>query len=506
MDGTYPPLWQTQFSTELQQQAATCQRCRQLYKDYQERFDKPGSGLHVSHRTPLDLALVCPLCEFIYSVSKREGINNPALRFEEVGSTQPLLDRVNDVETVSKVTWHGLSVKGSKACIAPILGIGSASANDGALSGRFLKSELDLNLLRSWTSLCESHHGAKCRSPPFDEIHAQAIKLRMVDLEQNCVVAAPPHCRYAALSYVWGEGDRLLLMSSTSGTLEKPGGLSGQHCSIPRTFSEAMILARQLGFTYLWIDALCIMQDDTVELGKQLSSMDRVYGCAALTIVSDASSIHVGIPGVRAQSRKPEQLQYRGQHIKLLALQNGPFSDLNLSPWSRRAWTFQEEVLSKSVLVLAHDQAYYLCRSAVYREDLVCESTELSVVPADLGSMKKAERWQFRQVEQDFDKDELFLHRLELFTKRNLTYKGDALNAFAGVIASLFPCHFGLPKHLFAEAILWTFKLRSTIGARNTNFPSWSWAGWNFGKTGVVGGSWFMPRHAFHYQEAPQTM
>ncbi|KAK5124900.1 hypothetical protein LTR85_001090 [Meristemomyces frigidus] len=123
----------------------------------------------------------------------------------------------------------------------------------------------------------------------------------------------------------------------------------------------------------------------------------------------------------------------------------------------------------------------------------------MAVVAAGFGNNKQAERWQFRQIEHEVDRDELFLHRVELFTKRNLTFPGDALKAFAGAAAALFPFHFGLPKHLFTAAMNWTFRLRSRMGARNNAFPSWSWAGWTFGETGVVGGEWFMPRSAVHY-------
>ncbi|KAK4979638.1 hypothetical protein LTR28_003518 [Elasticomyces elasticus] len=260
-----------------------------------------------------------------------------------------------------------------------------------------------------------------------------------------------------------------------------------------------MGIARRLGFSYLWIDAICIKQDDPPEMTKQMGFMDKIYACAELTIVSDASSVHAGIPGFQEGSRRPAQLSYRGDHIDLIALQTGPFIDPSLSPWSRRAWTFQEDVLSRALLVLAHDQAYYMCRSALYREDLVCESTTINVVPDGSGNDKEAERWQFRQVEADVDPDELFIHRLERFTKRNLTFPEDAIKAFAGVLVSLYPCHFGLPRHIFTATMNWTFRLRPRMAARNSNFPSWTWAGWTFGEAGVVGGAWFMPRHAVHY-------
>lgn len=376
------------------------------------------------------------------------------------------------------------------------------NAHDELFTGRLLSPELNLDLPTLWLGLCENNHGPKCQPSYFDPAHAREIGLRMVDVERECVVLASAACRYAALSYVWGEGgdrSRFLLTDSTSWRLGRPGGLSSGYPDTPRTFVEAITLVRRLGFAYLWIDAVCIKQDDKIEMAKQMNCMDMIYACAALTVASDASSAHAGIPGVCARSRDPKQLLYRGEHIDLIAPQNGPFHDLGQSPWSRRAWTFQEDVLSKALLVLAHDQAYYLCRSAAYREDLVTESTKLNVVPTGFGNDKQAERWQFRQVEGDIDQDELFLHRVELFTKRNLTYQQDALNAFAGVSASLFPCHFGLPNHLFTAIMNWTFRLRSRVGARNTSFPSWSWAGWKFGETGVVGGEWFIPRHAAHY-------
>lgn len=59
---------------------------------------------------------------------------------------------------------------------------------------------------------------------------------------------------------------------------------------IPKTFSDAMLMAQSLGIPYVWIDALCIVQDDDEEWQKEAACMGKIYEGSHLTICAAQSA------------------------------------------------------------------------------------------------------------------------------------------------------------------------------------------------------------------------
>jgi Heterokaryon incompatibility protein (HET) len=107
---------------------------------------------------------------------------------------------------------------------------------------------------------------------------------------------------FVALSYVWGENTQSLLLTranENSLVRERPGGSTFELENLPKTVADALTLVRMLGIRYLWVDALCIVQDSDHDKQVQISSMGEIYQNAALTIVAaraeDATS---SLPGV----------------------------------------------------------------------------------------------------------------------------------------------------------------------------------------------------------------
>jgi hypothetical protein len=89
------------------------------------------------------------------------------------------------------------------------------------------------------------------------------------------------------------------------------GGLSG--IEFPRTIRDAMTLVDDRGERYLWVDAVCIIQDDPVDQGGQIGVMNTIYGASWLTIVAAAGyDAHVGLPRAR---HDPEARELR-QHLE----------------------------------------------------------------------------------------------------------------------------------------------------------------------------------------------
>ena len=85
----------------------------------------------------------------------------------------------------------------------------------------------------------------------------------------------PPDTMYLTLSHRWGSPPSILLTAKTSFLLTgdiAPYLLKSDNASV---FRHAIHVNRALGFRYLWIDALCIMQDDHQEKTAEIMQMDE---------------------------------------------------------------------------------------------------------------------------------------------------------------------------------------------------------------------------------------
>lgn len=128
----------------------------------------------------------------------------------------------------------------------------------------------------------------------------------LIDLQKDCLVDARAGHRYAALSYVWGDSNHFLLEQHAVKKLRAPGSLSS--LPIPLTVRDAMTATKAIGLRYLWVDALCIVQDDDAIKTKVVAYMHHVYGGAAVTIVAaDSAHADAGLPGVRSGTRRLRQ-------------------------------------------------------------------------------------------------------------------------------------------------------------------------------------------------------
>ncbi|PMD22273.1 hypothetical protein NA56DRAFT_541286, partial [Hyaloscypha hepaticicola] len=91
---------------------------------------------------------------------------------------------------------------------------------------------------------------------------------------------------YAALSYVWGDWIYPKLDNSTITKYSSEGALAPKSVNLPQAIVDAMEVARRIGLKYLWVDALCIKQDDAGEKATQIAQMDKIYANAVVTIVA----------------------------------------------------------------------------------------------------------------------------------------------------------------------------------------------------------------------------
>lgn len=202
-----------------------------------------------------------------------------------------------------------------------------------------LKGVVDHSFFRDGIEACQKHHG-KCRVGN----HRKIAGLQLIDCQKREVVCAPPDCKYAALSYVWGS-------SSTQ--------VDDLH-NLPRTIEDALVVAQNLGFQYIRIDRYCIDQDNKREKHTQIQQMGLIYGQAEVTIIAAAGrNPEHGLPGVT--TARAENTLFEFEQHRLRPLWQSSESLVSQSAWMTRAWTYQEFILSRRRLFFTGQHVFLEC-------------------------------------------------------------------------------------------------------------------------------------------------
>lgn len=212
-----------------------------------------------------------------------------------------------------------------------------------------------------------------------------------------------PHVKYAALSYCWGSPEGTSIMKTTKQTRKtyEVEGISEQ--DMPATFIDAISVARKLGIQYLWIDALCIIQDDLEDWEAESSRMSDVFMNSYVTICAAASSsssesflVQPPKEVLTLRFRSSLDSDISGTYsIFLEGHRSGVFvDDLDIRDrkWRTRGWIWQEEVLSTRSLIFGQNLVQFRCHGQA-----TMESGKASLLPSahiqgiiDLGFWKGA--------------------------------------------------------------------------------------------------------------------
>lgn len=153
-----------------------------------------------------------------------------------------------------------------------------------------------------WLKKCALEHGEQFRRPFGLDSSSLGRPNLLIDVRKKCLVAAEPIHHYACLSYVWGGASTLKTGRDNLDSLMETNSLDICRNEIPRTIRDAIGLVDQLGIPYLWVDALCIIQDDAESKHDQIRAMAGIYANAFVTIIAgngwDANYGLRGIQGV----------------------------------------------------------------------------------------------------------------------------------------------------------------------------------------------------------------
>ncbi|KAF2462561.1 HET-domain-containing protein [Lindgomyces ingoldianus] len=368
---------------------------------------------------------------------------------------------------------------------------------------------ISIERINHWIRDCGFTHQSTCTESQLGNSEAPA-EVMFIDVQRNCLV--PGHTNqfqiYVALSYVWGQ--QLNIFQTTRANLRillQQGSLLNAWDRIPATIQDAIILIRSLDIRYLWVDRLCIVQDDEASIEGNIAQMASIYARSYFTIIATEGDSGTGISGVQGGSKPRcigqelvefddlcflaiERYEFWGDEDALTQEVHfrGAYEIEQKRSWHKRAWTFQERVVSRRCLVFNNDTVYWECGGGIWSELL----SSPHILARDLTSHNRKFGGPQWRITQKLWPDAAHYFRLcAQFSKRQLTYAGDALKAFSAIIHTFAPSFpggffYALPEFLLDLSLLWTFVVPHN--KRREMFPSWSWIAWEdqgYGDSGI---------------------
>ncbi|PVH69309.1 HET-domain-containing protein, partial [Cadophora sp. DSE1049] len=286
--------------------------------------------------------------------------------------------------------------------------------------------------------------------------------------------------RYAALSHCWG------IVPTLTTTLTNLEALSRKitMAQIPRTFQDAIKISKRLGFEYLWIDSLCIIQDSEEDWLKESVKMIEYYRNAYLTIsVLDSPDSHHGILNSRDYIPSAKLSSEANLYLReKLREQREVLKDALLSS---RAWALQERLLSTRILHYSSKEMFWECQTCSARES----STEEISGGVDPDSVTVSEGDDFKRILSYISQTTSAAQKMQVmstwyrivtqYSRKDLTRDSDKLPAISGIASAVKEITgYTYLAGIWGEdpkGLLW-FSDGSLTPNTAYRGPSWSWA------------------------------
>ena len=322
--------------------------------------------------------------------------------------------------------------------------------------------------------------------------------------------------RYVALSYCWG-GDQSNKLTEDNQDLYKKN-IPWE--TLPKTIQDAAKTVQALGFRYIWIDSMCIVQDSKEDKEAEISQMTKIYAHATLTVVNKRGDrVTEGFLHPRTLPSGTSSFQFEaenGQTYRLTLFFEDAYDQEENIAINTRGWTLQEHLLSRRRLIVGTWSTEWHCR----REDDDHEDDDhrdgwipshrvgpSAGIPITKSGGSWAGRGPFESKEaesvytSDFLDAAMFfsvnpgypsgqlekyvVHSswegiVESYTLRSVTESQDRIFAISGIaerFASFIPKRYiaGLWEDMMPASLFWSNLHQPTDRPAQYRGPSWSW-------------------------------
>ncbi|KAH6644466.1 heterokaryon incompatibility protein-domain-containing protein [Boeremia exigua] len=334
--------------------------------------------------------------------------------------------------------------------------------------------------LARWLHEC-THNHPMCRKELSDAVQ-HYMPNRVLEIEGHQIVLREDlksKSPYVCLSHCWGpKGVSFKLESSTIEVMRDGVSIS----ALPKTFRDAVLVCLRLGLRFIWIDALCIIQDSKTDWEQAAASMADIYENGLLTIAATASEdSDGGCFSDRGNAFWPRQMSssilHVAQYRHVWVLDDDHMNNFGTCPLLRRAWVFQERRLSVRIVHFAELQMIWECCSTWKSEsghidhdwtndEGLSPFLQTRSIPFKMPIVNATQDWQAIVVK---------------YSPLQLTYVEDRLPALAAIVKRRMRSRpgdkyiAGLWRDSLLENLLWL----STAPQRcrpAINMPTWSWA------------------------------
>jgi hypothetical protein len=340
----------------------------------------------------------------------------------------------------------------------------------------------ELGLLRSCAEDCLLGEG-KCSNLHVSNIEAPLLPHRVIEIDDASSANSPSlrlhdsvvdeRAFYTTLSHRWGKE----VMFKTTKKNIKDFHTNLNFNTLPMSFKDAVTVTKALGIRYLWIDAICIIQDDHSDWIKQAPLMGKIYNNAYCTIA--AHSAQDSLDGFLESETAPNPVRVApcqstaGPGTICVGIPRSFKETIDCSYINQRGWVLQELTLSQRIAHFSSGYIYWDCphtNSPLSIGNTAEHSTQASRARKTPGTGANfIESW---------------LDLVTNYSKCQLTYGKDKLVAIAGVAAEWHShleqapgvrYHSGVFECTLPQSLLW-FSGGGSLKRVKRRAPSWSWA------------------------------
>ncbi|KAL6874826.1 heterokaryon incompatibility domain-containing protein [Trichoderma novae-zelandiae] len=333
-----------------------------------------------------------------------------------------------------------------------------------------------LDQAAKWLEECRTHEKCQIGDAAFVPTRLLYLGSKRTNTDVLSLVEDLESVPYAALSHRWTAETPSISLLTSNLPDRKQHGISV--ADIPRMMQDVVLVLRRLGIEYVWIDSLCIVQDDKEDWRREAAEMALIYTNAELTVAASwCDQPHQSLFRDHSDEVPVDLAEANGQSIFIRRRKpHFTWSEQSMAddadkewPLLTRGWVYQEQLLSRRMLHFTRNELIWEC----------LETTRCECGWYDSNLRHEAPRESIKQSPGS----KAWVEIIKGYARRPLTVIADRLPALAGIgkaIAAVrgydsaeYLC--GLWERELEESFFW-YLSEPPQNRPETRLPSWSWA------------------------------
>ncbi|KAL5323084.1 hypothetical protein ACEPPN_007612 [Leptodophora sp. 'Broadleaf-Isolate-01'] len=457
-----------------------------------------------------------------YNTSKVRVRQNPDERLRLLSDTKSV--RVSFDEYTGEDFYLTFAEEASQVQRVPLPPGNKRDQKDDEGESRVMEtaSHASITKIQQWLKTCSEEHKG-CLVSLESELPRRVLEIS--NRRAKLIVSNGKVAPYVALSHCWGPKPLVRLLATNIEEFQENVPWN----ELSKTFQDSITIAWKLGFRYIWIDALCILQDSHGDWEYHASKMAQVFADAQLTISASRSADGAG-GCFSSRAQDSWTLHSTGRQIwnpmlwlpyhregrdregcvkkftAKLKIPHGLHQNRQpKEPLLKRAWVFQEQILSSRNIHFASGELYFECKSFVTCEctgwtersfshqwetrwrksHAVLQGKHNLTLPESALRKRRRDLPKPNPIPRKAAEFEAYRALIESYTCLEITNPHDRLPALSGITSGRKDVYLaGLWKSILLESLHWyplsrSYSPSGRIMAYRPNgyrAPTWSWA------------------------------